>query len=74
MSSVYSVTLGSNTRLNIIDVVSGRILNNIQITGTLINGPIVVGNKCTIVTDSNGIRKGYVHDLPTGRLSQTYQV
>ena len=57
MSKVFSVTLSSNTRLNIIDVVSGRVLNNIQITGRLVNGPIVVGDKCTIVTDSNGTLK-----------------
>ena len=74
MSKIFSVTLGSDKRLNIIDVVSGRIMNNIQITGRLINGPIVVGDKCTIVTDNNGNRRGYVHDLPSGRLSQTYQV
>jgi len=74
MSKVFTVTLGSSSRLNIIDVVTGRILNNIQLNGNLVNGPIVVGDKCTIVTDKNGKRTGYVHDLPTGRLSQTYQV
>ena len=73
-TSVYSVTLGNPNRLNIIDAVSGRVLNNIQFTGTLINGPVVVGDKCTLVVDNNGIRKGQVHQLPTGRLTQTFQV
>ena len=72
--SVYSVTLGSNNKLNIIDAVSGRILNNIHFTGNLINGPVVVGDKCTLVVDNNGKRKGQVHQLPTGRLTQTFQV
>tara|TARA_A100001011_G_C13978959_1_gene702472 strand:+ start:494 stop:724 length:231 start_codon:yes stop_codon:yes gene_type:complete len=73
-TAVYSVTLSNQNRLNIIDAVSGRILNNIQFTGTLINGPVVVGDKCTLVVDNNGKRKGHVHQLPTGRLTQTFQV
>lgn len=73
-NAVYSVTLSNQNRLHIIDAVSGRILNSINFTGTLINGPVVVGDKCTLVVDNNGIRKGQVHQLPTGRLTQTYQV
>lgn len=73
-TSVYSVTLSNQNRLNIIDAVSGRVLNNIQFTGKLINGPIVVGDKCTLVIDNNGQRKGQVHQLPTGRLTQTFQI
>ena len=73
-TTVYSVTLGNQNRLNIIDAVSGRVLNNIQFTGTLINGPVVIGDKCTLVIDNNGTRKGQVHQLPTGRLTQTFQV
>tara|TARA_A100001015_G_C14939122_1_gene691794 strand:+ start:727 stop:957 length:231 start_codon:yes stop_codon:yes gene_type:complete len=73
-TAVYSVTLSNTNRLNIIDAVSGRIMNNIQFTGTLINGPVVVGDKCTLVIDNNGKRKGQVHQLPTGRLTQTFQV
>lgn len=72
---VYSVTLGSTSRLNIIDASTGRILNNIQVQGEIVNGPIVVGDKCTLVTqNSNSTRRGYIYSLPTGRLHNTFHV
>lgn len=73
-SGIYSAILANPTKINIIDVTSGRVLNSISITGKLINGPIVVGDKCTIVVDSNGSRKSNIYSLPVGRLLQTYQV
>ena len=72
---VYSVTLGTTSRLNIIDASTGRVLNNIQIQGEIVNGPIVVGDKCTLVTrNSNSTRRGYIYSLPTGRLHNTFHV
>ena len=72
---VYSVTLGSSSRLNIIDASTGRVLNNIQIQGDIINGPVVVGDKCTLVTQqANSTRRGYIYSLPTGRLHNTFHV
>lgn len=71
---VYSVTLSNKNKLNIIDAVSGRVLNSIQFTGMLVNGPVVVGDKCTLVIDNGGKKKGQIHQLPTGRLTQTFQV
>lgn len=73
-TKVYSVTLSNQNKLNIIDAVSGRVLNSIQFTGMLVNGPVVVGDKCTLVIDNNGKKKGQIHQLPTGRLTQTFQV
>ena len=72
---VYSVTLGSTSRLNIIDATTGRVLNNIQVQGEIVNGPIVVGDKCTLVTQHpNSKRRGYIYRLPTGRLHNTFHV
>ena len=71
---VYSVTLGNPGKLNIIDASTGRIVNLIMYNGELINGPIVVGDKCTLVALQGNIRKGHIFKLPTGRLSQTYIV
>ena len=72
---VYSVTLGTTSRLNIIDASTGRVLNNIQVQGEIVNGPIVVGDKCTLVTqNSNSTRRGYIYSLPTGRLHNTFHV
>ena len=73
-TKVYSVTLGSGKRLNIIDVTSGRTVNNIMYDGDILTGPIVVGDKCTLVTIKGTIRKGHIYNLPTGRLAQTYVV
>ena len=71
---VYSVTIGTPGKLYIIDATTGRILNNIIYNGDIINGPIVVGDKCTLVAQQGSIRKGHIFNLPTGRLSQTYVV
>lgn len=73
-SGIFSAILANPTKINIIDVTSGRVLNSISISGQLINGPIVVGDKCTIVIDVNGVRKSHIYSLPVGRLLQTYQV
>ena len=71
---IYSVTLGSSGKLNIIDATTGRILNVILYNGDIINGPIVVGDRCTLVVKKGNIRDGHIYKLPTGRLLQTYGV
>ena len=73
-SKAYSVVLSTTNKLNIIDVVSGRVLNSIHINGQIINGPIVVGDKCTVVVDKSGNRSGSIYTLPSGRLTQTFNV
>ena len=74
-SKIYSVTPGSSGKLNIIDATNGRMVNRIQYPGTIVTGPIVVGDKCTLVVqDNSGIRKGKIYNLPQGTLHQTYSV
>jgi hypothetical protein len=74
-NKVYSVTPGTHGKLHVIDATTGRVLNNIIYTGTIVSGPIVVGDKCTLVTQNQfNIKKGHIYRLPQGTLHQTYSV
>lgn len=71
---VYSISPGSAGRLNVIDASTGMTLNTIMIDGDIVTGPIVVGDKCTLVASKNNVRRGYIYKLPSGMLYQSYSV
>lgn len=74
-SKIYSVTPGSSGTINVIDATTGRVMNTILYNGTIVSGPIVVGDKCTLVCQDNHNNKiGYIYRLPQGTLHQTYSV
>lgn len=72
---IYSVSLGASGKLNVIDATTGRILNSILYDGEIVSGPIVVGDKCTLVVQNQyNQKKGRIYRLPQGTLHQTYAV
>ena len=71
---VYSISLGSGGNLNVIDATSGIVLNTISVNGDIVNGPIVVGDKCTLVTTNGVTKTGYIYKIPQGTIYQTYSV
>ena len=71
---VYSVTLGTPGKLNIINAATGSVVGNIIYQGDLVQGPIVIGNQCTLVATRNNISRGSIFKLPSGSLQQSYSV
>lgn len=74
-NKIYSVSPSTSGRLNVIDATNGRIINHIQYPGEIVTGPIVVGDKCTLVVQNQYNQKsGRIYRLPQGTLHQTYTV
>jgi hypothetical protein len=66
MSSYYTVSFNGKNVINIIDLRKNAIINRFSFQGTLMNGPIVVGDRCTIVTKNGNKHQGLVIKLPSG--------
>lgn len=72
---LHTVSLHTPGTLHIVDAKTGALVNRITYPGELINGPIVVGDKCTFVTQlTNGGKLGRIHKIPTGALVNQYPV
>jgi len=68
MSKLYTVRPESPGSYVIVDTKTGAYVNRFHIPGQLVNGPIVSGDSCTIVTKANNVNTGYVIKVPTGYL------
>ena len=59
--------------LNIIDAESGNQMNVIHLSGHLQTPPMISGKTVSFTTvDAGGVRRGYVHDLPTGNINTSF--
>jgi len=68
MSKTYTVRPEGPGRYVIIDTSTGAYVNRFHVPGELVNGPIVSGDSCTVVTKSSNLNTGYVIKIPTGFL------
>jgi len=66
MQSYYTVSHSGKNVINIIDLRKNATINRFSFQGELINGPIVVGDRCTIVTKNGNTSRGLVIKLPSG--------
>jgi hypothetical protein len=66
MNKAYTVRPDGGGTYVIIDVTTGAHVNRFNIPGDLVNGPIVSGDSCTIVTKTSNLNTGYVIKIPTG--------
>jgi hypothetical protein len=72
---MYTIIQQSSNHFNIIDLSTGVFVNRITAPGTVVSGPIVVGNRCTIVVDNNnGNKMGIIYSLPQGNIIDRYAV
>lgn len=68
MQSFYTATFNGKNVISIIDLRKSATINRLTFQGTLINGPVVVGDRCTIVVQDGALRKGLVIKLPGGNI------
>jgi hypothetical protein len=74
MNEVLTAILTSPNRIDIISAATGAVKRSITIDGTLQNGPIVVGDMCTLTIDqSNNSRVTRIYNMNTGAITKTFQ-
>tara|TARA_R110000851_G_scaffold142641_1_gene281342 strand:+ start:402 stop:632 length:231 start_codon:yes stop_codon:yes gene_type:complete len=74
-SGLYTVAVKSNNLIHIIDAKRGVTINRTTIQGEIINGPIVVGDRFTVVAkQKNGATMGFIYKLPTGIIIDRFNV
>ena len=74
-TGLYTVTLKSKNVLHIVDITKGVTVNRTTIKGDIVSGPLVVGDKCTVVTkQGNGSTLGFIYKLPSGSIVDRFNV
>jgi len=68
----FTVT-GSNNVLRCVDAFTGTQYNSYRINGTLISGPVVTGDRVTIVVKRGTTNTGIVLKLPTFMQTSTFR-
>lgn len=71
---LFTVAPGAdNQSLKCIDANTGVVHNSYRFVGTLVTGPVVTGNRVTIVIRSGNTNIGHVLALPSFLLTSTFQ-
>jgi hypothetical protein len=72
---MYVAVIDSPEKLVIVDASSGIRINYINVGGKIINGPIVTGDRVTVITQkSSGTKMGRIFKLPSGTLINQFNL
>ena len=72
---MFTVIQQGEKQFNIINLDTGVFVNRIIPPGKVLSGPVVVGNRCTIVIDdTNGNTIGLIYSLPQATIINRYVV
>lgn len=69
---LYTV-ISDGTVLKCIDAITGTQFNTYRLNGTLVSGPIVTGDRVTIVVRKSNTNFGQVLKLPSFMLTSTFR-
>jgi|SaaInlLV_10m_DNA_1039704.scaffolds.fasta_scaffold124289_1 hypothetical protein len=73
MNRPLTAILDSPNRIIFTDVVTGANVNQIHLDGDIVNGPIVVGDNCTVTIQTSGDRRETrVYKMSTGVIIRTH--
>lgn len=71
---IFTVTQGSDSQtLKCIDANTGMIYNTYRFVGTVASGPVVTGDRVTIILRRGNTYHGEVLKLPSFMLTSTFQ-
>lgn len=70
---IYTV-VAEGQLLKCIDTSNGSVVGSINFIGTIMQGPTVSGNRCTVVTDSYLGKRGTTYELPMFSFVTTFTV
>ena len=68
MNKTYTVRSEGPGMFVVVDMKTGAFVNRFHVPGTLINGPMVSGDSCSITTCTNNMNTTYVVRLPSGHM------
>ena len=72
---LYTVVQKDKNLFNIINAETGTVVNRIILSGEIMNGPIVVGDRCTFIVETGpNQRLGMIYKLPNGTIINRYPV
>ena len=75
MTKTYIAVVDGPSRLVIVDAESGIRINYINLGGPIVNGPIVVGDKVTVITQkTSGSKMGRIYKMPSGSLITQFNI
>ena len=75
MNRVLTAIIDGPKALKFIDAVSGATLQTFQLDGTLVNGPVVVGELCTVTVEMyNSKREIRVYRMTDGAVINRFAV
>lgn len=71
---IFTVSIGTdNQSLRCIDAATGIMHNTYRFVGTLVSGPVVTGDRVTIVVRRGNTNHGIVLNLPNLLVTSTFQ-
>lgn len=74
-NKIYTVVQQGPSHFNIIDATTGSFAGRIMPQGEVVSGPVVVGDRCTIVVKiGSGTKYGTIYSLPQGSIINRYMV
>lgn len=73
-SSYYTAHISSNNTLSIVDIRRNAVINRVKVRGDITNGPIVLGDRCTVMTKEGKTGRGFVFKLPSGAVVDRFVV
>ena len=73
MSNKMFTVTSDGTSLKCIDANTGNQYNTLRLVGTLISGPIVTGDRATVVIRQGNTNYGKVFKLPSFLLTSTFR-
>lgn len=72
---MYVAALTGPDRFAIIDASSGIRVNTVSTGGKIINGPVVTGNKVTVIIQRNDTATmGKIYNMPSGSLQTQFSL
>jgi len=75
MTKQYLGVLDGTSKIAIIDASSGIRVNYVNVGYPIINGPIITGDRCTVILQKTGGAKfGRIYKLPSGALINQFQL
>jgi hypothetical protein len=74
-NKIYVAVVDDPTKITIVDATTGIRLNSVRVQHPILNGPVIVGDKMTLVLQrNNGSRQGVIYNLPSGILSKQFSI
>jgi translation initiation factor 6 (eIF-6) len=75
MVKTYIAVIDGPSRLVIVDASTGIRINYINVGGPIVNGPIVVGDRVTVITQkTSGSKMGRIYKMPSGGLITQFNI